>query len=1027
MIAAVHPGGGLRRWRERALFLVAVASLVPALTLPLHAQTFPLTWYSSSDGLAHNAVKAMVQDSVGYLWIGTRNGVSRFDGHEFRNINTAESGLANRAVMSMVLDRTGTGVWCNVQDEGIYHIDSSLHVTQLSRMTNGWIRPVLRVRDVIRTDDDALWFTTLAGVTTVNPRTGWRDFTMPASQPPARWYTWIAWNRNEHEVWAKCDPWRVLAVTIDGSAVRCINLTPGAGRDRRDTEYTILSMVANPVSGGVWLITSTGLIMAGDSAGSLRRVPMSRLGGYVYFRPTTDRDGNLWYVHQSETGESYEYRKAAWRDGSLLVSTGGNSDFRRMLPFGTVFEDRDGSLWIGADGLAHLQSMGIVNHELAWEGMPTVPRNLLVLPDGTRVMATWGGVYTLPADPFAAPVFLSRRMGSPGLPMSQLMTTADGDVIWTQLHTGSFILRSGRVRLDRRDGRHTLGGGIHPPLDIMAVTTSGTMMYASLTDPGVVHKIRRCGGHAAIPLPLPGAGEQLAYERICAPRHYCHGWNGAFFVSDSALYEVPDSGAVRRLGAEQGYAPDLQPCIAEDSSGSIWIGRQFARNDICLQRFDGSGFQSYTSSQVGLPYSSVSALVAHPNRRELLVGTFYGLLFIDLTTMKVTRHLTQEDGLISNVVNAMTVDPDGSIWILTEGGLSRYMGMDRSTSPPAPTVIAQFLVDDQAVDVPGNGGTVMLPSIPERLEMSFATLSYGSKHEYQTYLQGYDSDWSPPTRSHRVHYTNLPAGTYVFHVRPARQHGVTGPTATLVFTIPIPFHRSTWFITLCMLAVVGTLYMIFHIRRRARQRVTSLRAAIALDIHDEIGSTLTSISFLSAMAEREVPETHPQALAHIRKIGETSRQVIEMVSDIIWSLRPENDRTVNFQQRLTDFTAEMAEATGVRIALEFERDLSALPMRMDYRRNMFLIAKEAITNAIRHAQCTEIVVRMRSEGRHLEFCIIDNGVGLRHATRSQTRGSGSGLASMTRRAAEIGGELVVQEQETGGTAVIIRCLLQDFA
>lgn len=192
-----------------------------------------------------------------------------------------------------------------------------------------------------------------------------------------------------------------------------------------------------------------------------------------------------------------------------------------------------------------------------------------------------------------------------------------------------------------------------------------------------------------------------------------------------------------------------------------------------------------------------------------------------------------------------------------------------------------------------------------------------------------------------------------------------------------------------------------------------MRTRIATDLHDDIGSGLTQIAILSEVAERRLKGPDPAAVEPISRVSVISRELVDSMSEIVWAINPRNDRVQDLATRMRRFAADML--TGSQIAFRFRvpDEVQGVPVDADLRRQMLLIFKEAIHNAVRHAGCSEVRVDLELEHRYLTLSIGDNGRGLdpRHGT------SGHGLANMEARASSVNGRVEISSAPGRGTVV----------
>jgi signal transduction histidine kinase len=241
----------------------------------------------------------------------------------------------------------------------------------------------------------------------------------------------------------------------------------------------------------------------------------------------------------------------------------------------------------------------------------------------------------------------------------------------------------------------------------------------------------------------------------------------------------------------------------------------------------------------------------------------------------------------------------------------------------------------------------------------------------------------------------------------------------------VHFWQTWWFDTLvgiAMLVGVGSTVRIVETKKfqRRLQRVeyeTALqreRARIAQDLHDELGSALTRLSLLSGLVKAD--KDHPdQVEAHAVKLSQAADQTVRSLEEIVWAVRPGSDSLQSLADYFAHFANELFEGNETRCRLDLPHDLPALPLPPDMRHNIFLIAKEALTNTLKHARAGEVQVQVRASDNRLEILVQDNGKGFDPATLVEDRRNG--LGNMRRRAEAIGGTLEVQSTLGNGTAI----------
>ncbi len=231
--------------------------------------------------------------------------------------------------------------------------------------------------------------------------------------------------------------------------------------------------------------------------------------------------------------------------------------------------------------------------------------------------------------------------------------------------------------------------------------------------------------------------------------------------------------------------------------------------------------------------------------------------------------------------------------------------------------------------------------------------------------------------------------------------------------------RNLLVVGLVLLASVG--YFLFNRHRlkrtiRHQENLLAIRADIAKDLHDEIGSTLTSIQILSDASGKKLQTEQAAVSTYLEQISSQSALAQQGMSDIVWAVKPDNDRLGKMQVRMREYVAQTLEQAGTDVVWRWDEALEDQALDMDQRRALLLLFKEAINNVAKHARATEVVIALGKADRHLVLAISDNGVGF--DPRRET--SSSGLANMKKRAEAMGGTLAIDTAVGKGTALTAR-------
>jgi signal transduction histidine kinase len=458
-----------------------------------------------------------------------------------------------------------------------------------------------------------------------------------------------------------------------------------------------------------------------------------------------------------------------------------------------------------------------------------------------------------------------------------------------------------------------------------------------------------------------------------------------------------------------------------DRKGCLWVATNQGAARIDEPAAAEPHMVAYTIAN-GLSTNRVACIAEDPLGR-IYLGTGHGVDCIYPGALLRIRHFSDADGLARGGVLAAFCDRHGVLWFGTRGGLSRLEPEAERPQSPPPVLISGLRVRGAPFPVSALGETsltgIELSSDRNQLGLEFVGLGFGAGGalRYQYRLDGADPDWSPALDQRTVNYANLSPGSYRWQVRAVTSDGIASPPATVAFTILAPLWQRGWMRLLMALAAASLLYSVYRYRMARLLDVERLRTRIATDLHDDIGSTLSQIALLSEVAQRRpaaVEREEPLA-----DIANLSRELVDSMSDIVWAIDPEQDRLGDLTHRMRRFANDLFSHNGCQVRLDAPREDQNPHIGADIRRQVFLIFKESLHNTARHAGCTEVNLQLRLADGWLNLSIADNGRGFDPGHT----GRGHGLASMRRRSAHLGGDLVVDSAPGRGTTVQLRAPL----
>jgi ligand-binding sensor domain-containing protein/signal transduction histidine kinase len=957
-------------------------AVLGAAALPAAAERLAIRAYTTADGLASDHIHCVVPDSRGFLWLCTTAGLSRFDGRRFVTYGPAH-GLREPYVNDFLETRAGA-YWIATNGAGVFRFDPA--TSRFERHPVGTDTASGRVNALLEDAAGALWAGSDDGLfRSSHPGGGFRPVALPG--PPGR------------------------------VQVRAL---------------------ARDAAGAVWIASSAGLFRAEDGAVE-QRAPEVRDAVSVM----CDRQGRLWAGHASgllvldPSGQRVSHADAldlsrfpgeAARillqraDGSLLVGGRNESglvgwDGRSRRDYTTAHglsdtvvtalaEDPRGNLWIGtetggvmrlADGFVTYGTADGLGHRRVVSIFETRAGELCVLTAMRVLNRFHGSGFTavrprLPVPPSALTVhsMVQDRAGGwwastpAGLaryaPADGLDRLADPIALYT--------VRDGLLRDDTGRPFEDAQGDVW-------ITVGGT---AALT------RWERATGtfhHYGQPEGLPAGNLPYSFGEDARGRLWVGFREGGVARRDGERFLF--------FGAADGVPASQARSLHRDARGRLWLATTGAGLVEIVDTPGRPRFRRFTTAD-GLSTDHIRCLTDDGQGR-LYLGTAVGVDRFDPERREV-RHFTTTDGLAQNEIQTAYRDRHGALWFGTMNGVSRLVPRPNGPSPAAPALIAAVSVAGLPLRLSALGER----SVPEfavgpgaaavRIEYFVTDFTPGRERLFE-YRLAADAPWSAPTTRDAVDYAALAPGRYLFEVRAA---GMDAPPATVAFVVRPPVWRRAWFVALGA-SVLAALAWRFHRSRVDRALLLErVRTRIATDLHDDIGANLSQIAIWSEVAARGGVDAGLRE--RLTGIASACRETVDSMSDIVWAINPAHDRLSDLVHRMRRFATDAFTARDVAFTFEAATP-NELTLGTDVRRQVLLVFKEAVHNAVRHSGCTAAAVRISVADGRLTVAVRDDGRGF----DPEARRDGHGLASMTARARGLGADLEVRSAAGQGTTV----------
>jgi len=501
----------------------------------------------------------------------------------------------------------------------------------------------------------------------------------------------------------------------------------------------------------------------------------------------------------------------------------------------------------------------------------------------------------------------------------------------------------------------------------------------------------------------------------------------SFKKKDGTILIGSEDGGIYKYDGKrfQPYSDDMGECLIwdmlEDDKGILYFGS----NENGLLRCLPDGTRDTITVKDGLSNNSVIA-IEKDNFSNIFVATDRGLnilKFSDSNEPKI-RQIYKQSGLASSECNqgALYKDNDGYIWVGTIGGATRINPVKIDNSEIIPEIIISSIkiMDKEYLQLSNN--QIVVNYDENDVLFKFAGLNYCDPKtvNYRFKLNPVDNHWNTE-KQNEVRYANLSPDKYTFSVAASNAWGVWSEPLEISFIIKNPFWETWWFLTFVFLTIVAIIYSLFNYRLKNLMRLEKLRSSISADLHDEIGSGLSEVSILSELLKFNL-KNEEELQKGLEHIGDTTRSLIERLSDIIWIVNPRKETFKNLILRIHDSYQEVLYHTDISLNIINLELLENIILPLEIKQNLYLITKEAINNSLKYSECSNIDFEVNKRDNKLCIEIRDDGKGFEKANSNK----GNGLYNIKKRAEKIGAKAIIKSTINEGTIIRVEVFLKKF-
>jgi ligand-binding sensor domain-containing protein len=874
-------------------------------------------------------IEALVRDSSGTLWIGTRNGglySYNTNSHDIRHYSI-QDGLTDTTVYALLVDYHGT-VWIGTRNGGLNRLAPST-----STVTHYRHNP---------SDSASLSPSSIASILEDNNHS-----------------LWVGTNESLDRLDMSTE--RVHRTHIPGK--------PDAG----------VSALAQDPDGRIWVgLSQEGIfcllrdsVLHFSNRGTQSPLLSDGTIDEIYVDPTSTRERTLVWVGTRGGGVNKivvrrnPFRVALRDQGSFQIGRGA------VLAF---CEDRRGILWVGT-----------------WGGGMSAYRHVA---GKYKHIATYGHTQRAPFNLPTSDVYC-------------LLEDHEG-ILWIGTDKGLCMLDAERKHIVTYS---------HKPGDSASI--AGDIISVLKEDSHGILWICTSRGLSRLVRGSPNRFKNYLYTASDERRRV--GNDVTDIVEDrlSNLWVTMHGGGLNKFEREKdrfvrfsdphdttGQRQNWMSQVYEDRRGMFWIWTDggFVLFDPRSERFS-----SFDASFLQRAYVFD---MMEDNDGHLWLATGIGLLRLTPATGAVVRYDQTQGFPFSELTSEFFRTSRGSVYV---GGLDGFAEFTPDSLIESKTV-PQIAITEFAVF--GKTQPLSSPEIRLAYNQNFFSFSFASldlvnplRNRFAYRMEGVDAGWFDAGTRHHTSYTNLDPGNYVFRVKGSNSDGIWNEEGTMVRVIIAPPYWRTWWF-----ALLGAAFLVVIIITAYRYRVQKLlemqrvRLRIARDLHDDVGSNLGAIAFVSRTL-KNAPELSDTTRAKLTTIYNTAVKTSEGMRDIVWFITPERDNIDDLVLHMKDTASSMLGP----IEHKFE-DRSAgadVHLSLEFRRKVFLAFKETLTNIVRHARATLVEIEVARENSFLHVRVRDNGRGFNELTARY----GNGLANIRSRAKSAGGDCTITSAPGVGTTV----------
>jgi len=950
--------------------------------------------WAGMDKLSSESVEDVVQGPSGFLWFATNGGLSRFDGYKFEKFTTSNlPGLQSNEIKALCIDHLNR-LWVGTTENGVCILDLSTYkiIKKFTHIGGSGELKSNKVTEIKMDKNSAIWVSTEDGY--LHKFDGVNSFTTI---------------QNSFETDSRFGFYPRM--TSDDRFLYLYTINRGIYKIDLKSNKVVANFGKElyPHSGMIENIDGVGIVFCAKE-GAMKIDPLQdtfnqkfTAVGAEMFSALKDKNGTFWFV-QNDRKSIQLMKDGVVRDLTALLFAESDN-----VHVSKIYNDASNNVWICTtngvykvtnDNLFFSNILGLNQ----WKGENYIPsfRGMLEDEEGTVFFGGYSGLFKKEKDGTIVQLFDNKIPYTPYVLIdrnkNELWALCEGyGVILVNKTTGAIEQFEDEFsKIDGYKGIYLVSGAIAKDGKFWLGSYEGMLRF----DP---------------------VKKKYTTQKLMFNKHPIHEYKARqiFKTQDDHIWICTNYGVFvldprnkpiahyHTKGKGKFFIPfnDVN-CIEETSDGKIWIG---SRTNGAFQI--GSAKDKVLNSK--LANNSIASIL-EDKFHNIWLATNEGLTRFDVKSGEVINYFV-ENGLSSNEFNHGSAlrTRKGELYFGGVNGINVYNSMNKVNHK-----VRQNRIVLSRIEIPSSEGELQIfycgaelkngISLPYNnanlyLEFFLTDFTRSESNSYEYFIEGYSKEWISLKNQNFLRIVGLSAGDYTLRIRGA---DFSGRLCKDELVIPIHveeiFYKTWWFVMLNSLLIIGGIGYVFYARFRRQLALSEMRVALASDLHDDIGSTLTKIAMQSEMLEEEVDQKQRNSL---KTMSFDARKAMSSMRDMVWSIDTRNSNMDSLFDKINEYVQKTVGDLEIPYELTNDPALKNMNLTPIQKKEIYYIVKEAINNALKHGDGSRIEIELQKSESNFVLT-ISNGC----AAVPSASNTGSGLKNMQMRAERIGAKISFRKE-----------------